>query len=846
LRHRHDDKAHGWWQFVVFGLSLVVAFFVYIHWPEPEESVRGYTPAGCHKQAKELFRRARGRRDVRSRSELYASSVKYIEALEERFGIKPARWDAYEMLGDAYRELAATAESEREIARRFRLKPPPVAHAEALRAYRAAAARLDVDAPERPRLLRKTTEMLLTLDRPDEALGVLRGLMKLYRRDKIDRLRRERGEDVARRGGVDARASGAPGRGDEALRAYFLAGSAALAVARKIEARPGFTLDSEAQAEAAASRQEAGSAFSVFLDSGGAGERRATAETALGDLAFARAAAEPENTDALLRVAAGHFRAAGTPEAEFLRARALFAMGDCESALRIFRRSSGAVPGAERRARRYMEGRCLLALGRIDDSEDDRSGKIEGARSVFTGIRADEKEDADGVASLVMLADIALDAGDLDQAAAFLLEVAALRGRARGGMPLPERDRELEAGRLTGKLVSLAEAFEQRGDLVRAVEVYGETRKLARDPARHEMLLRRIARAWQRKASDLAAQGDDDGARAAHTSAAHTSAADACVALADVLSDRNAQREALAGAASLYAAGGVRARAVEVARRVVRDWPKDPATPRMLHDLATWEAQLGLTEKALAHFEENVTRHWSDVHADRSLVAFVEMLGERGGEADLARAREILQRVLYKDTPLRTRYAAGTFVRLWALFALGRVDVRLADHIQDGDADAERRSERKQILNEAIGVLGKALDEEPDSYPKTGKGARPSFRELIDRERPGAFLLRGRARGGLASLESNDAARRALYASAAADLGKADAAQGDAGLHLALVECRRAVDDAARWNSARAAIERLRVAAGTDKGILSASDWQSWSEWVSQRGKEGSTDGGAD
>ncbi len=839
MRHSHDDRARGWWQFVVFGLSLVVAFFVYVYWPEPEESVRGYTPAGCHEQAKDLFTRARRSRDVRSRSEFYASSVKYIEALEERFGIKPARWDAYEMLGDAYRELAATAESEREIARRLRLKAPPVAHAEALRAYRAAAARLDADSPERPRLLRKSTEMLLVLDRPGEASGVLRDLMKLYRRDKIDRLRRERGEDVARRGGSDSAPEGAPGRGDEALRAYFLAGSAALAVARKIESGPDFSYDAEARSEARASRGEAARAFAVFLESGGAGERRATAETALGDLAFAQATSEPENAKELLEIAAGHFRAAGTPEAEFLRARALFAMGDCESALRIFRRSPGDVSGAERRARRYMEGRSLLALGRIDDSEDERGGEVEGARSVFTGIRADEKEDADGVASLVALAEIALGAGDLDQAAELLLEVAALSGRARGGMPLPERDRELAAGRLAGKLVSLAEAFERGRHLVRAVDVYRETRKLARDPATHEMLIRRIARAWQREAGDRASAGKVDGARAARTRAA-----DACVTLAGTVSDRASEREALAGAASLYAAGGVRTRAIEVARRVVLEWPKDPATPRMLHDLGTWEAALGLTEKALAHFEENVNRHWSDVHADRSLKAFVEMLCEQGDETSLARAREALQRVLFEDTPLRERYADGTLVRLWALFALGRVDVRLTDR----DDGAERDPKRKELLDEAIRALDKALAEEPGRYPMTGEGARPRFRELIDRERPGALILRGRALCGLASLTDDDAARRTLYAKAAADLGEArsDAGASDAGLHLALVECRREADGAMRWDSARAAIDKLRAAADAGEGILSASDWRKWSNWVAQRGKEGSTDGGAD
>ena len=124
MRHPHDARARGWWQFVVFGLSLVVAFFVYVYWPEPEESVRGYTPAGCHEQAKQLFASARMVRDVRRRTQLYASSVKYLEALEERFGIKAARWDAYEMLGDAYLELMATAEPPIPQSWRVAMWPP--------------------------------------------------------------------------------------------------------------------------------------------------------------------------------------------------------------------------------------------------------------------------------------------------------------------------------------------------------------------------------------------------------------------------------------------------------------------------------------------------------------------------------------------------------------------------------------------------------------------------------------------------------------------------------------------------------------------------------------------------
>ena len=74
---------------------------------------------------------------------------------------------------------------------------------------------------------------------------------------------------------------------------------------------------------------------------------------------------------------------------------------------------------------------------------------------------------------------------------------------------------------------------------------------------------------------------------------------DACVELAGVLSDRAASREALTAAADLFARGGSCARAIDIARRVVREWPEDPAAARMLHDLAKWEAKLGLTGKAL-------------------------------------------------------------------------------------------------------------------------------------------------------------------------------------------------------------------------------------------------------
>ena len=373
-------------------------------------------------------------------------------------------------------------------------------------------------------------------------------------------------------------------------------------------------------------------------------------------------------------------------------------MGKSEKALRIFRRSRNDMTGAERRARRYMQGWCLLALGRIDDGQEERGEKIEGARRVFAGIRSDERNDADGVASLVGLAEIARGDGDLERVAEFLLEAAALSGRVRGGMPLPERDRELEGPRLAGRLVSLAEAFESGGDIGRAVEVYHET--LALDPGRREVLLYRIARAWERHAGIDDASGKAEAARSARKNAA-----DAYVELARVLPNRRAAREALAAAASLYADGGSRARAIEVARRVIREWPEDPAAPRMLHDLAGWEAELGLTDKALEHFEENVRRHWSDVHADKSLMAFVKLLDERGRDSDLAKARKVLQGVLKEDTPLRKRYVEGTLVRLQALFALGRIDVRLADRADN----AEENSKRKEFLGEAIDALDDKL-----------------------------------------------------------------------------------------------------------------------------------------
>jgi hypothetical protein len=262
----------------------------------------------------------------------------------------------------------------------------------------------------------------------------------------------------------------------------------------------------------------------------------------------------------------------------------------------------------------------------------------------------------------------------------------------------------------------------------------------------------------------------------------------------------------------------------------------------MLHDLATWEAELGLTDEALGHFKENVDRHWSDVHADKSLMALVATLVERGGDDDLARARGTLKRVLHEDTPLRKRYTAETLVRLQALFMLGRVDVRLADREDDA-------GEKTTLLDEALKALGKALDETVDGYPATGDGARPLFSELAARERPEALLLRGRAFYGKASLEDDKAKRRERYGKAADAFAEAtrSGARGEgARLHRALAECRAAAEGPAQWPSALAALEELGGEAGSKRAILPAEGWRGWSKWIAEREEEGSTDGGAD
>lgn len=859
----HDRRAKGWWQFAVFGLSLVLAWLVWWgpprRWaspfPEPEESRVGYTAAGCYQRAREHMDWAADARDRQKKAQEYISATRYLEALEERFGVSVGRWDAYEMLGDAERGLASAFEYDRKLARRLRLLPPSDSRAEALRAYRAAVLRLGRDSPDRPRLLRKQAEMLLALGRPAEASGILEDLVKLYRRDEVDRLRRERDE------GLPSLTSEAPAAlTDEVRTVYFLAGRAALEAARLEKARSARQEDAELQARADTFKRDAVLDFRLFLDAGGAGRRRAEAETALGDLAFARAetktpaeamaqttveelfqklkpvygkgemdalwsaylsgdAEGKRDIEATLRMMAAlkdahdHYRNAGTPRAAFLLARVLFRMGDYEGAGKSFARRRAEMSTPEARARSYMEARCLLALGRLDEASER-----------FNEIRAGSGEDAEGASSLVGLARIALASDELDDAARHLLAASASVPR-RSAMELPERDRELERPRLGRKLVEIAEAIEEKGNIDWAVEIYRESRKL--DEGRSADILGRIARAWERKA-ESEQPGD-----------ACLSAAETYLELADILPSGEARREAMRIAAEQFREGDSVTRAIAVARRFVRDHPEDELASRMLYYLGLWQSELGLSEEAAQHLSENVKLHPSDVYADRSRIEGVHLLVSRGGDEDLRKAREILLEVLTGDG--RRRYTAKTLVRLEALFLLGRVDVRLAENTSD-------EPRKRNLYVEALDVLKEALARGPEDFPASGEKARPRFRELVDHERPRAFVARGVALYGLASIERDARRRLEMFREAAGAFLEAREAGGGerAEFYAALAECgmMEAQGDIS-WSSATRALASLgRQAHG--EGILPAGYWRKWSDWIAERAAEGRTDGGTD
>ena len=835
----------------MFSLALVLAYLVYFWEPlrEPEESRVGYTAKGCYERARRHMDRAADATDRQKKAQEHISATRYLRALEERFGVTVARWDAYEMLGDAERGLAAAHEYDRSLAQRLRLEDPRDAYAEALRAYRAAALRLRPTSLDRPRLLRKQAEMLLALGRPAEASDILRDLVKLYRQDEVDRLRREREE------GLPSLTSETPSAlTDEVRTVYFLAGRAALGAGREREARSRATGDAELAARAAADKEEARRAFGLFLDAGGGGRRRAEAETALGDLAFARAENQPpdEALRTLEEKALPHYRSAGTPEAAFLLARVLFRMEDYEGAGKSFARRRDGMGTPEVRARSYMEARCHLALGRI-----------ELAAKTFRDIRAGSEDDAEGASSLVGLAEIARSGGRFEEAAELLLRVAgrvsapdwesgAYLRRADAGSPrsdrvasgstievtrrgveLPERDRELERPRLARKLVEVAEALEREDKLTEAVGIYRKS--LGVDPDQRARVLRRVARAWERKA-----EGKNAGK-------ARLRAAEAYLELADILPSGEARREALRVAAECFHRGGSVARAVEVARRFVREHSEDELASRMMHFLGVWEGKLGLAEEADGHLARNVELHPGDVYGDRSRIARARLLESRGSGNDpdetrrtLHETRRILRKIVDPEGPTGKRYAADTFVRLEALFLLGHVDVRLAEVA--GDEDVKRR-----LYFEALDVLAEALDNEPEDFPASGKGARPMFRELVDREWPAAFLARGTAFYGLTSL-TKDAGRLRFWYAQARDAFR-DARKAGAGeraeFYEALAECGTIrAEGKTPWSSAKRALASLASGA-PGKGILPRGYWQDWSTWIAEQATEGKTNGGA-
>jgi len=830
-------NGRGWWQFAAFGLALVLAYLVYFWEPlrEPEESRVGYTAKGCYERARRQMDRAAEATDRQKKAQEHVSATRYLRALEERFGVTVARWDAYEMLGDAERGLAAAHEYDRSLAQRLRLDDPREAHAEALRAYRAAALRLRPTSLDRPRLLRKQAEMLLALGRPAEASDILRDLVKLYRQDEVDRLRREREE------GLPSLTSETPAAlTDEVRTVYFLAGRAALGAGREREVRSRATGDAELAARAAADKEEARRAFGLFLDAGGGGRRRAEAETSLGDLAFARAEAQPPEKalDTLKDEVLPRYRSAGTPEAAFLVARVLFRMGEYASARQSFARRRDGMGTPEVRARSYMEARCHLALG-----------EIELAEKKFRDIRAGSEDDAEGASSLAGLAEIARSGGRFEEAADLLLRAAgrvsapdresgAYLRRADAGSPrsdveLPERDRELERPRLARKLVEVAEALEREGKLTEAVDIYRKS--LGVDPGQGARVLRRVARAWERKAEGE--QPGDARLRAART----------YLELADILPSGEARREALRVAAERFHDGGSVARAVEVARRFVREHSEDELASRMMHFLGVWEDKLGLAEEADGHLARNVELHPGDVYGDLSRIARARLLESRGsGEGpDEARrtlheAQGILLKIVGRDGPIGKRYAAGTLVRLEALFLLGHVDVRLAE-ITGGKAGWD-------LYFEALEVLAEALDKKkPKDFPASGKGARPLFLELVDRERPSAFLARGMACYGLASLTKHPDTALVWYKKASAAFRAArDAGAGPhAEFYEALADCGtvRAEGDIP-WSSATKALASLASHA-PETGILPRGYWQDWSIWIAEQATEGMIDGGA-
>jgi hypothetical protein len=749
-------EARGVWQFAAFALAVVLAALVWLIFPEPEESRRGYTPKGCYDSGKWMYvtaQRLVGDAHSYPRSERYLTTVRYFEALEERFGIGTARKDAYEMLGDARHELAIEGEKDPMLRESFGLDAPRTLREGALRAYRGALACTGERAAERPILLRKDAQILVELGRPeelDEALGILNGLVKLYRQDKVDSLRRERaaGEEGERlefvsdadRPSLEDAAAAA----EEARTVYFLMGQAAQAAADYHLAAARGAPSARAREEKALAEErshDAESAYRLFTDAGGAGERRVEAEQALGDLAFRRAQQLGGGARfEALKEARTRYAKAGTRTSGFLLARVLFGLGEYEDARyvdarRRFARVKGVSP-AESRARRYMVARCDLAMR-----------DLAAAARGFETIHAADPQTAEGVASLVGLARIALAGGELDGAAGFLSRAVHSDAPAGGSMELPERENELEPAGLAGMLESVAREFDRRGDFDRAVELYADAAE--RDPAGPVRHLKLIARAREKQG---AAAVDRVKRQEALRSAAET-----YVEMAGRLPPGPARREAERLAAEDFAGSGLYSRAIEVARPFVVRYPDDPFASRVLHELGSWEARLGLSADAEEHFSDNVERHSmrlsagkirersTDVYADRSLLERVKLLAARGSDEDLRRAAGLLREILADEH----RYGPESYARLRALFMLGCVDLRRAERLALAGGDP---AGPKRLFAGAAAALEKALAFRKADFSPEGPGARPLFAELLEREGSVARKALDTARARLAGI----------------------------------------------------------------------------------------------
>lgn len=808
------SRPRGRWQIAVFAASLVLAAIVWVAFPEPEESRRGYTASGCYSSGKELFLAAMASADLYRRTERLFSAVKYFDALEKRFGVSQRQWDVYEMLGDARMELAG-AVADRELARQLRLPPADFSRREALRAYREALARLASTDEARPRLLRKEAEALYSLGRPEEALQILRELVKRFRQGDIARLQEERSI-----GGFIASESRIEGS-DEARAVYYLAGNAALAAKRKVEQSVGAAATSVDEY-----RDEAQRAFRLFLGAGASGERRSAAQKALGDIAMEKAesARDAQEAKRYIEEAGAHYAAAGTAEAAFLLARVLFRSGDLEAALRKFRVRRG-VSTAESRARRYMEARCLLGLGRLEE-----------AATVLHELRTDNPDDAEAAAALVGLVEVARRAGDLEAAKRFLLEAVASRTRARSDFALPERDAELEPGALTSRLLALAGELEVRGDLGAAEELYRSAAQL--DPNGAVPALRRIARMWE-------------------SSGNYARAGEVHLELAEALPKGLARREALRCAAELFERCSAIANASEAASRILQEYPDDELASRALWMLGRWAYMLGLRTFAIENHSENVERYPSDVYADRSRLELARSICDGGTDADLEEARKVLASIVGDP-----RYGKDNILRMEALFELGLLDVRLAERmVVNGSGEVPR-----ELLLEALRALDEALVFTAGQGPDELARSRPLAYEIATRFRPMALLSRGIALFLLGRLEESRTAFRTAAHEQAGPLAELygliveckfpDAAGShpvelpagspDAAWVLtceALAHSKRGELEMSRKLAASAA-DAARSAWHEPDSLLSPEYWASWAGWLRSylQGKEEALD----